>query len=170
MSFVPDGRHLGSSEVNIPEFRQFDTPGRLPVRISRFAAQLRELWNAEICKPKCLNLTSFKELAEYNHILSRAGATDNWTFERFAPACAACIGMDLTGAKVDDARLAPYNMRLDVLLSRLARQETPLCGQMRVNTPRCKLKVHWMFVPMNNTGQIITRCMLMVDLQGRTVP
>jgi hypothetical protein len=166
MPFVPEGRSLQPSEFYIPRLGQFDAPRRLPVPISRFAAQLRALFDAEIDQPKCLNLASFKDLADYIHILSRTQATDDWTFERFAPACAACLGMDLTGAKVSDARLAPFNLRLDEKLSRLTRQETPLCGRTRVNTPDRKLTVHWMFVPMSNTGQIITHCLLMLAYKG----
>jgi hypothetical protein len=130
--------------------------------ISEFVARFRALFDAEIYKPKYLDLTALGGLADNIHILARTHASDEWIFQRFAPACAACMGMDLTGAKISDPHLAPYNVRLDEKLARLARQEAPLYGKTRLNTPDRGFIVHWLFVPMSNTGQIITHCLLML--------
>ena len=162
MPFVPKGIALRPGEFYIPRLGQLEAPRRLPVPISQFITRFRELFDAEIYIPKCLDLTAFGGLTDYIHILVRSQEADEWTFERFAPACGVCIGMDLTGAKVNHAHLAPCNFRLDERLAHLARQETPLYGTTRVNMPNRILMVHWLFVPMSNTGQIITHCLLML--------
>ena len=166
MPFVPNGGSLRHGEFYIPRLGQLDAPRRVPVAIGEFIIRFRALFNSEIYIPKCLDMSALGNLADYVHILVRTQATNEWTFERFAPACAACMGMDLSGAKVSDARLAPYDLRLDEKLARLARQETPLYGKTRVNTRNRVLSVHWLFVPMSNTGQIITHCLLMLSYKG----
>jgi hypothetical protein len=166
MPFVPEGRPPRPSEFYIPRLGQIDAPRRLPAPISEFVARFRALFDAEIYIPKYLDLTALGGLADYIHILARTHASDEWIFQRFAPACAACMGMDLTGAKISDPHLAPYNVRLDEKLARLARQEAPLYGKTRLNTPHRGFIVHWLFVPMSDTGQIITHCLLMLAWKG----
>ncbi|MGA3399638.1 MAG: hypothetical protein ABSC95_10495 [Acetobacteraceae bacterium] len=166
MPFVPKGRSLQPGEFYIPRLGQLDAPQPLPGPIGRFVALFRVLFDAEIYVPKCLDLAAFRDLADSIHILVRTQATDEWIFERFAPACAACMGMDLTGAKASDAHLARYNLRLGETLARLIRQETPIYGNARVRTPGGRRTMHWLFVPMSNTGQIITHCLIMFAHKG----
>ncbi len=166
MPFVPKGKSLPPGKFYIPRLGHLDAPQPLPGRISRFVAQFRVLFDAEIYVPKCLDLTALSDFADYIHILVRTPATDEWAFERFAPACAACMGTDLTGAKLSDAQLARYNLQLDEKLGRLIRQEAPLYGTTRLHTPHGRRTVHWLFVPMSNTGQTITHCLIMLACKG----
>ncbi len=166
MPFVPKGIALRRGEFYIPRLGYLEVPRRLPVPISQFIARFRELFDEEIYVPKRLDLSSFGDLAEYIHILVRTLETNEWTFERFAPACVECMGIDLTGAKISDARLAPFKLRLDERFARLARQEIPLYGRIRATMQHRILTVHWLFVPMSNTGQIITHCLLMSAYKG----
>ena len=167
MPFVANGEALRPGEFYIPRVGHLDVPRALPVPLIRFAARFRELYDAEIHVPKSLDMSAFEDLADYVHILVQAQATDEWTFERFAPAFAACMGMDLTGAKVGHASLAPYDLRLDERLAHLARQERPLFGKTRVSAPGRPLTIHWLFIPMSNTGQIITHYLLMTARKER---
>lgn len=166
MPFVPKGIALRRGEFYIPRLGYLEAPRRLPVPISQFIARFRELFDQEIYVPKRLDLTAFRGLADHIHILGRTLETDEWTFERFAPACAECMKLDLTGAKISDARFVPYNLRLDERFAQLARQENPLYGRTRVTMLHRILTVHWLFVPMSNTGQIITHCLLMSAYKG----
>jgi len=127
---------------------------------------LRLLFDAEIYVPKYLDLNALKDFADHIHILVRTQATDDWVFERFAPACASCMCVDLTGAAISDPRLAKYNLPLDEKLALLLQQEAPSYGSTRVQTPRRNLMVHWLFVPMSNTGTAITHCMIMLAYKG----
>lgn len=166
MPFVSKGRPLRQGEFYLPRLGHLDAPHPLPGLISRFVAQLRLLFDAEIYVPKYLDLSAFKDFENYIHILVRAQVTDDWTFERFAPACASCMGMDLTGAKVSDAHLARYNLRLDEELARLIREETPFYSKAQAHTSHGDLTVHWLCVPMSNTGQTITHCLVMSACKG----
>jgi hypothetical protein len=132
MPFVPKGRPLQRGEFYIPRLGHLDAPQPLPGTISRFVGQLRLLFDAEIYVPKYLGLTVLKEFAD--HILVRAQTTDDWIFERFAPACASCMRTDLTGATINDPRLAGHNLQLDEKLASVIGQETALCGNTRVHT------------------------------------
>jgi hypothetical protein len=154
MPFVANGGPLRPGEFYIP-------------RLGHLDARFRERFDADIHVPKSLDMSAFEDLADYVHILVRVQAADEWTFERFAPTFAACIAMDLTGAKVGNSSLAPYNVRLDERLAHLARQERPLFGKTLVNTPDRPLTIHWLFIPMSNTGEIITHCLLMAACKGR---
>jgi len=166
MPFVPKGRPLRQGEFYIPRLGHLDAPQPLPDPISQFASRLRSLFDAEIYVPKFLDLSALREFADYVHILVRAPATNDWVFERFAPACASCIGIDLTGAMICDQRLAQYDLQLDAKLACLTRQEAPLCGTTRVHIRRKNLTVHWLFVPMSNTGEAITHCLIMLAYKG----
>lgn len=166
MPFVPRGKRLQQGEFYIPRLGRLDTPHPLPGPISRFIAQFRVLFDAEIYVPKYLDLSAFKDFAGDIHILARMPTADDWIFERFAPACASCTGIDLTGGTISDPRLAGYNLQLDEKLACLVRQEAPLYGSTRVHTPRHRLMVHWLFVPMSNTGAIITHCLIMLAYKG----
>lgn len=164
MPFVSKGRSLRPGEFYIPRLGELDVPRYAPRSIGRFIALFRALFDTEIYVPKCLDLNALRDLADYIHILVRTWATDEWTFERFAPACAACTGTDLTGAKVSDTRLAPYNLQLDEMLARLVRQEAPFYGSTQA--PNGRLTVHGLFVPMSDTGQTITHCLIMSAYKG----
>jgi hypothetical protein len=166
MPFVSQSRPLQPGEFYIPRLGRIDAAFRLPVVVSQFTEQFRILFDAEIYVSKRLDLNAFGGLGDFIHILARIQSTDAWTFERFAPACTACIGTDLTGSGVSDARLAPYHLRLDEKLAHLVREETPLYGRTRVNSACHKFTFHWLFVPMSNTGQIITHCLLMSVFKG----
>ena len=113
MPFVPQGMTLRRGEFYIPRLGYLEAPPPLRVPISQFIARFRELFDQEIYVPKRLNLTAFRGLAEYIHILVPTLETDEWTFERFAPACAGCMRLNLTGARISDSRFAPYNLRPD---------------------------------------------------------
>jgi hypothetical protein len=166
MPFVPRGGPLRPGEFYIPRLGHLDAPQPLPGAIRRLVAQLRSLFDAEIYVPKYLDLNALKDFADYIHILVRAHTTDDWTFERFAPACASCMSIDLTGASISDPRLAEYDLRLDEKFASVIRREVPLYGNTRVRTPRHKLKVHWLLVPMSNTGKTITHCLIMMAYKG----
>lgn len=166
MPFVPQGRTLKQGEFYIPRLGHLDAPHSLPGPIRRFVSQLRLLFDAEIYVPKYLNLSALKDFVDHIHILVRAQWTDDWIFERFAPACASCMGMDLTGAKVSDAHLARYDLQLVENLARLIRQETPLYERTQAHPSLGRLTVHWLFVPMSNTGQTITHCLVMSVCKG----
>jgi hypothetical protein len=166
MPFVPKGRSLQRGEFYIPRLGHLDAPEPLPGTISRFVDRLRLLFDAEIYVPKQLDLNVLKDFSDDIHILVRAQTTDDWIFERFAPTCASCMSIDLTGATISDPRLAEYNLRLDEKLASLVRQEAPLYGNTRVHTPRHNRMVHWLFVPMSNTGMAITHCLIMLAYKG----
>jgi len=166
MPFASRSRPLQPGEFYIPRLGRFDTSLGLPVLMSQFIEQFRVLFDAEIYVPKCLNLNAFGGLGTYIHILARAQATDEWAFERFAPAYVACIGADLTGSWVNDTRLLPYHLQFGERLAHLVRVETPLYGRTRVNSACRKIMLHWLSIPMSNTGQIITHCLLMSVFKG----
>ncbi len=166
MPFVSKGRPLKQGEFYLPRLGHLDAPHSLPGLIIRFVAQLGVLFDTEIYVPKYLDLSAFEDFANYIHILARAQMTDDWIFERFAPACAESMGMDLTGAKVSDVRLARYNLRLDEELARLVREEAPFSRKTQTHTAHGGLTVHWLFVPMSNTGQTITHCLVMSACKG----
>jgi hypothetical protein len=157
---------LQRGEFYIPRFGHFDAPQSLPGAISRFATRMRLLFDAEIYVPKYLDLNALADFTDYIHILVRAQASNDWVFERFAPASTSCMGIDLTGAAISDSRLAEYNLRLDEKLASLLQQEVPLYGSTRVQTPHHNLMVHWLFVPMSNTGAAITHCLIMLAYKG----
>ena len=76
------------------------------------------------------------------------------------------MSMDLTGATISDPRLVEYHLRLEEKLASLIRREAPLYGNTRVHTSRHNLMLHWLFVPMSNTGKAITHCLIMLAYKG----
>ena len=166
MPFVPKGRPLRLGEFYIPRLSHSHFPQSLPGPIRGLIARFRSLFDSEIYVPKHLGLSALRDFRDFINILVRASKTDDWISERFAPACASCMGMDLTGATIGDPRLASYNRELDEKLACLVRQEASLYGNARVHTPRHKLMVHWLLVPMSNTGAAITYCLIMLAYKG----
>jgi len=166
MPFVPKGLPLRRGEFYIPRLGHLDAPPSLPGPISGFIARFRLLFDSEIYVPKYLDLSALRDFADCINILVRAPKSGDCIFERFAPACASCMGMDLTGTTISDPRLASYNLQLDEKFVCLVRQEAPLYGNTRVHTPRHKLMVHWLFVPMSNTGAAITHCLIILAYKG----
>jgi hypothetical protein len=95
---------------------------------------------------------------------------NTWTFERFAPAWVDCLRITLTAGEVTDARLAPYNLRLEEDLPKVILRETALHCCKTVHTPSGLRMAHFLFVPMSKTGEMITHCLLLVIFEGRTTP
>ena len=93
----------------------------------RFVTQLRLPFDAEIYVPKYLDLNPLKDFSDYIQIIVLAQATDDWIFERVAPAGASCMCADLTEA-ISDPPLAECNLPLDGKLAFLLRQEAPPYG------------------------------------------
>src|SRR5450759_3872421 len=122
---LPEGSRLQSGNFYIPRLGQLNAPQHLPVSMSRFVAKYRVLFDDEIHTPKRLDLSEFGDLADHIHILLLGQSRETWTFQRFAPFSAARIGLDLTAAKVNDQRFAPYNQRLEEKLARLLREKSP---------------------------------------------
>jgi hypothetical protein len=171
MPFVPQGKPLQSGEFYIPRLSQPRTARTLPASMSRFIARFRARFDAEIYVPKCLDLSVFESSAHHIHIVARGGASMNtWTFERFAPAWVDCLQISMTNRDITDARLAPYNLRLEDELAKVIMRETPLHCCKTVHAPDGMRMAHFLFIPMSNTGQIITHCLLLMTFEGRKTP
>ena len=157
----PEDGKLRSGDFYIPRLGQLNAAQHLPVSMSRFVARYRALFDDEIHMPKRLDLSEFRDLADYLHILVLGASREVWTFQRFAPFAAARIGLDLTGAKVTDQRFAPYNRRLDEKLVRLLREIAPFYVGTHVDEIGGERMVHRLFIPMSDVGRLITHCILM---------
>jgi hypothetical protein len=122
---LPEDGKLRTGYFYIPRISQSNGAQHLPVLMSRFVAQYRASFDDEIHIPKRLELSEFGDLADHLRILVLGASRETWTFQGFAPFSAARIGMDLTGAKVNDRRFAPYNRQLDEKIARLLRENAP---------------------------------------------
>jgi len=158
---LPENSKLWSGNFYIPRLEQLNAHQHLPVLMSRFVSKYRALFNDESHIPKRLELSEFGALADYLHILVLGASREAWTFQRFAPFLAARIGMDLTGAEINDPRLAPYNRRLDEKLSRLLREKAPFYVGTHVDEIGGERIAHRLFIPISDVGQPITHCILM---------
>jgi hypothetical protein len=171
MPFVPQGKPLQLGEFYIPRLVQPRIARTPPASMSRFITRFRARFDEEIYVPKCLDLTVFGNTAHHVHILARGDSRMNtWTFERFAPAWVDCLQLTLTGRDVTDVRLAPYNLRLDEELPKVILRETPLHCCKTIHTPAGMRMAHFLFIPMSNTGGIITHCLMLVIFEGRNTP
>ena len=154
-------RVLRADEFYIPQLARFHRPVPLPVLTSRFVADFRTLFTADVFVPKRLDLGAFGLTANYIHILAHDNNSRDWIFERFAPAYSERIGIDLTGADVNDPRFAPYNLRLDMKLDRLLREQRPFYIATHVDELGGERISHRILVPMSKNGRQITHCLLM---------
>jgi hypothetical protein len=82
-------------------------------------------------------------------------------FVRFAPFSAARVGLDMTGAEVNDQRFAPYNRRLDEKLARLLREKAPFYVGTHMDEIEGERVAHRLFIPKSDVGRLITHCILM---------
>jgi len=158
---LPEGSRLQSGNFYIPRLGQLNAPQHLPVSMSRFVAKYRVLFDDEIHIPKRLELSEFGDLADHIHILLLGQSRETWTFQRFAPFSAARIGLDLTAAKVNDQRFAPYNQRLEEKLARLLREKSPFYVGTHIDEIGGECVAHRLFIPMSDVGRRITHCILM---------
>jgi len=158
---LPEDGKLRSGNFYIPRLGQLNAAQHLPVLMSRFVAQYRASFDDEIHIPKRLELSEFGDLADHLHILALGASRETWTFQRFAPFSAARIGVDLTGANVNDLRFAPYNWRLDEKLARLLREKAPFYVGTHVDEIGGERVAHRLFIPMSDVSRVITHCILM---------
>ena len=156
-----EGGKLRSGYFYIPRLDRLNTSECLPLSMIMFVSQFRPLFDAEIHVPKRLELTEFDDLADYLHILVLGRTRETWTFQRFAPFSAARIGMDLTGAEVNDQRFAPYNRRLEENLARVVREKSPFYAGTHIDEIGGECVAHRLFIPMSDVGRRITHCILM---------
>jgi hypothetical protein len=122
---LPEDVKLRSGYFYIPRLGQLNAAQQLPVLMSRFVAQYRALFDDEIRIPKRAEVSEFGDLADHLHILVLEASREAWRYQRFAPFSAARIGVDLTGARINDQRFVPYSRRLDEKLARLLRKKAP---------------------------------------------
>jgi hypothetical protein len=158
---LPEDGKLRSGNFYIPRLGQLNAAQHLPVLMSRFVAQYRASFDDEIHIPKRLKLSEFGDLADHLHILALGASRETWTFQRFAPFSVARIRVDLTGAKVNDQRFAPYNRRLDEKLARLLREKDPFYVGTHMDEIGGERLAHRLFIPMSDVGRLITHCILM---------
>jgi len=158
---LPEDGKPRSGNFYIPRLGQLNAGHQLPVLMSRFVAQYRASFDDEIHIPKHLELSEFGGLADHLHILALGASRETWTFQRFAPFSAARMGVDLTGANVNDLRFAPYNRRLDEKLARLLREKAPFYVGTHVDEIGGERLAHRLFIPMSDVGRLITHCILM---------
>jgi hypothetical protein len=156
-----EGRKLQSGHFYIPRLDQLDTSEGLPLSMILFVWQFRALFDAEVHVPKRLELAEFGDLTDHIHILALGGTRETWTFKRFAPFSAARVGLDMTGAEVNDQRFAPYNRRLDEKLGRLLREKAPFYVGTHMDEIGGERLAHRLFIPMSDVGRLITHCLLM---------
>jgi hypothetical protein len=155
-----DGK-LRRQHFFIPRLDRLDTSECLPLSIIVFVSQFRPLFDAEEHVPKLLDLAEFGYLADYLHILALGETRQTWTFERFAPFSAVRVGVDLSGAEVNDPRFEPFNQRLDAKLARLLREKVPFYVGTDVDEMEGERVAHRLLIPMSDVGRRITHCLLM---------
>ena len=150
----------GDGRFYIPRLDQLDTSGCLPLRMILFVVQFRAMFDVGSGVASRLELSQFDEVSDHLHVLARTPSGDDWKFERFAPFSAARTGLDLTGARVTDHRLAPYNDGLAGKLGRLSRDRLPfyVCTPIEQTDDG---ESHRLFIPMGKRKGAITHCLLL---------
>src|SRR5260370_8887696 len=156
----PEDGKVRRRKFYIARLGQLNAAQDLPVLMSRFVAQYRASFDDEIHIPKRLELSEFGDLADHLHILALGASRETWTFQRFAPFSAARIGVDLTGANVNDLRFAPYNWRLDEKLARLLREKASFYVDTHVDEIGGERVAHRCFIPISDVTRVITICIL----------
>jgi hypothetical protein len=152
---------LADGQFYIPRLDRLDTSGCLPLPMILFVAQFRAMYDGGDGVPAHLELSAFEESAGHIHLLGRAESGSEWRFERFAPISAARVRVDLTGAVVNDHRLAPHNRGLGPKLDRLSRDGLPFHICTPTNQTEGDGVSHRLFIPMGKRSDAITHCLLM---------
>jgi hypothetical protein len=160
-SFVPDAQPPGSGEVYLPRLSRHVLPQDAPIHLVRFAGRFRSVFDAELAVPKRLDVDGqFGPLASHLHVNLRDPATETWRFQRFAPAWADRLGVDLTGESVLHPRYAPYNTRLEDMLRQAVEREMPFYAASHVTGSRGAELAHRLLIPMSTTGETVTHCLV----------
>ena len=157
---APERRALRTGEFYLPRLGRHVLPQDVPITLMRFVSRYRTLFDGGSA-PKPLDLEAqFGGLADNLHLLVNDPSTGVWRFERFAPAYAKLLGLDLTGTAIFDPRHALYGARLDDKLNQLVQRESPFYAMTHIGGADRAEVMHRLLIPLSNTGHGVTHALV----------